>query len=174
MDIHIFSLMVKSYNTRLLFFPGQCQSMITSKQYYFLEYWGFCWWHFAACRKTRRNQYTIQTLISIMYAHDLVLSHVLSIKDKGRAEVGQKENGRCCFTKWRHLSNSYKKHILHFETFKILFQSPYSPSLKYTNAMTVSLTQASKGHALFPCVIGRGVMFTTCQNNKRHTVSATR
>lgn len=43
-----------------------------------------------------KNQYTIQTLINIMYARDLVLSQALLEKDKGRTDVGQKEYGRNC------------------------------------------------------------------------------
>lgn len=46
-----------------------------------------------------KNQYTIQTLINIMYARDLVLSQALLEKDKGRTDVGQKEYGRNCWNK---------------------------------------------------------------------------
>lgn len=46
-----------------------------------------------------KNQYTIQTLINIMYARDLVLSQALLEKDKGRTDVGQKEYGRNCRNK---------------------------------------------------------------------------
>lgn len=46
-----------------------------------------------------KNQYTIQTLINIMYARDLILSQALLEKDKGRTDVGQKEYGRNCRNK---------------------------------------------------------------------------